>query len=143
MLKYWWDLRERKGYWTKLNSAANVCHPLAVSATLFFISCEFFYRKTYVMRFGGTAEVNDAFRFPASLFNLCFLHFFLHEKKNGSSTDSFLIDLRFKRIFISVFFCKLSKNKTAKLAHSKWIIYCVTHICCWIPHVAQWIKIHS
>ena len=71
------------------------------------------------MRFGGTAELNDAFRVPASLFNLCFLHFFLHEKKNSNSTDSFLIDLRFKRIFISVFFCKLSKNKTAKLAHSK------------------------
>lgn len=71
------------------------------------------------MRFGGTAGLNDAFRFPVNLFNLCFLHFFLHEKKNSNSTGSFLIDLRFKRIFISVFFCHLSKNKPVQLVPSK------------------------
>lgn len=38
------------------------------------------------MRLGNISELNDAFRLPVDLFNLCFLHFFLYEKKNSSTT---------------------------------------------------------
>lgn len=36
------------------------------------------------MWFGDTAEFNDTFSFPVDFLNLCWLHFFLYEKKNSS-----------------------------------------------------------